>query len=182
MNKETSELVTRARLFATAAHAAVGQRRKYTDESYIVHPAEVVGIVASVEHTEEMLAAAWLHDVLEDTQVTYAVLYAEFGETVANLVHWLTDVSRPTDGNRRARKALDREHLSRAPAAAQTIKVADMISNSVSIVRSDPGFGRVYLEEMKALLEVLSQADLGLVKRASGMTAPPEGEVMYIPV
>ena len=60
MNKETSELVTRARLFATAAHAAVGQRRKYTDEPYIVHPAEVAGIVASVDGDELVATFAGL--------------------------------------------------------------------------------------------------------------------------
>jgi len=181
MNK-TNPLVNHARIFATAAHAAVGQRRKYTNEPYIVHPAEVVGIVESVSHSDEMLAAAWLHDVLEDTGVTYDVLYKEFGEPVANLVHWLTDVSRSTDGNRAARKALDREHLSRAPAAAQTIKVADLISNSVSITRYDPKFARVYLEEKTALLEVLTLADPGLVKRARELAVPPSEELLYIPV
>jgi guanosine-3',5'-bis(diphosphate) 3'-pyrophosphohydrolase len=56
-------LEDRARTFATAAHAAVGQLRKYTHEPYIVHPAEVVSIVKSVAHTEAMVAAAWMHDV-----------------------------------------------------------------------------------------------------------------------
>ena len=173
MNTINLNLVNHARIFATAAHAAVGQRRKYTEEPYIVHPAEVAGIVATVEHTSEMLAAAWLHDVLEDTDVTYDLLYEEFGAAVANLVHWLTDVSRPTDGNRAARKALDREHLSRAPAAAQTIKVADMISNSVSITRYDPSFASVYLEEKRLLLAVLTQADPVLLKRARESVIPP---------
>jgi (p)ppGpp synthase/HD superfamily hydrolase len=59
-----SDLVTRARVFATAAHAAVGQLRKYTNEPYIVHPAEVMALVRRVAHDEGMLAAALLHDVL----------------------------------------------------------------------------------------------------------------------
>ena len=114
------DVVERARIFATAAHAAVGQVRKYTNEPYIVHPAEVVSIVRSVPHTPEMLAAAWLHDTVEDTDVTMEVVRAEFGDAVAELVGWLTDVSRPEDGNRAVRKARDREHTAAAPAHCPT--------------------------------------------------------------
>src|SRR5580765_8807774 len=96
--EQTLEL--RARVFATAAHAAVGQVRKYTGEPYINHPAAVAEIVRAVPHSEAMLAAAWLHDVVEDTKVTYADIKAEFGEDVAVLVNWLTDVSAPQDGFR----------------------------------------------------------------------------------
>ena len=73
-----TELETRARLFATAAHAAVGQLRKYTHEPYIVHPAEVASIVKTVAHTEAMIAAAWLHDTVEDTGVSIELIRAEF--------------------------------------------------------------------------------------------------------
>jgi (p)ppGpp synthase/HD superfamily hydrolase len=60
----------KARLFAKAAHAAVGQMRKYTDEPYIVHPVEVAGIVRYWGGTDTMCVAALLHDVLEDTKIT----------------------------------------------------------------------------------------------------------------
>jgi (p)ppGpp synthase/HD superfamily hydrolase len=155
--------VERARIFATAAHAAVGQTRKYTGEPYVVHPIEVSEIVASVGGTDAMVAAALLHDVLEDTDVTFDVLEAEFGLEVAELVLWLTDVSKPEDGNRSTRKALDRQHSAAAPAEAQTIKVADLISNTRSIVAHDPGFAKLYLEEKRMLLEVLTKADLHLL-------------------
>jgi (p)ppGpp synthase/HD superfamily hydrolase len=156
-----------ARIFATAAHAAVGQLRKYTNEPYIVHPAEVVSIVRSVPHTEAMLAAAWLHDVVEDTGVTIETVRAEFGEEVADLVSWLTDVSRPEDGNRAHRKARDREHTAAAPAEAQTVKLADLISNTRSIVAHDPKFAVTYLEEKRALLAVMTRGDAGLHAQAS---------------
>jgi (p)ppGpp synthase/HD superfamily hydrolase len=156
-----------ARIFATAAHAAVGQLRKYTNEPYIVHPAEVVSIVRSVPHTEAMLAAAWLHDVVEDTGVTIETVRAEFGEEVANLVAWLTDVSRPEDGNRAVRKARDREHTAAATAEAQTVKLADMISNTRSIMAHDPKFAVTYLAEKQALLAVMTRGDAGLHARAS---------------
>jgi len=164
--KVAMDIVERARIFATAAHAAVAQLRKYTMEPYIVHPAEVVSIVATVDHTPEMLAAAWLHDVVEDTGVTIEVIRAEFGEKVADLVGWLTDVSRPEQGNRATRKAIDRAHTAMAPAEAQTIKLADLISNTKTIVKHDANFARVYLEEKRLLLEVLTKGDASLRDQA----------------
>jgi (p)ppGpp synthase/HD superfamily hydrolase len=159
-------IVERARIFATAAHGAVAQLRKYTGEPYIVHPAEVVRIVGTVAHTDSMLAAAWLHDVVEDTGVTNEVIRAEFGVEVAELVGWLTDVSRPEQGNRAIRKAIDRAHSAMAPAAAQTIKLADLISNTRSIVAHDEKFAKTYLEEKRLLLEVMIKGDATLMAEA----------------
>jgi guanosine-3',5'-bis(diphosphate) 3'-pyrophosphohydrolase len=159
-------MVERARVFATAAHAAVKQVRKYTFEPYIVHPTEVANIVASVPHTNEMLAAAWLHDTVEDTGVSIVDIQIEFGNEVAALVSWLTDVSKPEDGNRAVRKAIDREHTAMAPAAAQTVKLADLISNSGSIMAHDPAFAKIYLAEKRMLLEVLTRGDAVLMAQA----------------
>jgi (p)ppGpp synthase/HD superfamily hydrolase len=161
------DIVEKARIFATAAHAAVAQLRKYTNEPYIVHPAEVFAIVSTVhDATPEMLAAAWLHDVVEDTGVTIEVIREVFGEEVAELVGWLTDVSRPEQGNRATRKAIDRAHTAMAPAQAQTIKLADLISNTKSIMQYDPKFAKTYLEEKRLLLDVMTKGDLGLMARA----------------
>jgi (p)ppGpp synthase/HD superfamily hydrolase len=153
------DIVEKARIFATAAHAATGQIRKYTGEPYIVHPAEVADLVRYVGGTDSMLAAAWMHDVLEDTQVNADLMRSEFGDEITDLVLWLTDVSKPTDGNRATRKALDRLHTAAAPAEAQTIKLADLISNTKSIRAHDPNFAKVYIEEKKLLLEVLTKGD-----------------------
>ena len=158
--------VERARVFATAAHAAVKQVRKYTFEPYIVHPTEVASIVASVPHTNEMLAAAYLHDTVEDTGVSIVDIQVEFGNEVASLVGWLTDVSTPEQGNRAVRKAIDREHTAMAPAAAQTVKLADLIANSRSIMAHDPAFAKIYLEEKRMLLEVLTRGDATLMAEA----------------
>lgn len=157
---------SRARLFATAAHGAIDQRRKYTNDPYIYHLANVVELVRSVPHSQEMLAAAWLHDVVEDTKITLDTIEVEFGVEVVWLVRWLTDTSKPEDGNRAARKAIDLARLAQAPEAAQTIKVADLIDNSKSIMAHDPGFAAVYTKEKKALLDVLTQANPSLVNQA----------------
>jgi len=162
------DIVRKAQVYAMAAHAAVGQKRKYTGEPYIVHPGEVASIVASVPgSTPDMVAAAWLHDVIEDTGCTFTDVHMAFGIDIATLVGWLTDVSKPTDGNRAKRKAMDREHTAQAPAEAQTIKLADLISNSRSIMQHDPEFAKTYLEEKRLLLEVLTKGDPGLHAEAS---------------
>jgi (p)ppGpp synthase/HD superfamily hydrolase len=146
-------LILLARTFAGRAHR--GQVRKYTGEPYINHPVEVADIVRRHNGSPEMIAAALLHDVVEDTDVTLDDIRREFGEAVANLVEDLTDVSRPDDGNRATRKAMDREHTARASAAAMVIKAADLISNTSSIVEHDPNFAKVYLKEKRALLDVM---------------------------
>lgn len=162
------DIVHKAQVYAMAAHAAVGQKRKYTGEPYIVHPAEVASIVASVPgSTPDMVAAAWLHDVIEDTGCTFTDVHMAFGIDIATLVGWLTDVSKPEDGNRAKRKAMDREHTAQAPAEAQTIKLADLISNSRSIMAHDPEFAKTYLEEKRMLLEVMTKGDRGLHAEAS---------------
>ena len=161
-----TNMVERARIFATAAHAAVGQLRKYTFEPYIVHPAEVARTVAEVGGTDEMIAAAWLHDTVEDTGVTSELIRAEFGDKVAELVGWLTDVSRPDHGNRAARKAVDRAHTAAAPAEAHTIKLADLIANTESIAEHDPKFAATYFAEKRALLEVMTKGNADLRARA----------------
>ena len=162
------DIVRKAQVYAMAAHAAVGQKRKYTGEPYIVHPGEVASIVASVPgSTPDMVAAAWLHDVIEDTGCTFTDVHMAFGIDIATLVGWLTDVSKPTDGNRAKRKAMDREHTAQAPAEAQTIKLADLISNSKSIMAHDPDFAKTYLEEKRMLLEVMTKGDRGLHAEAS---------------
>lgn len=156
------ELIARAREYAVSAHARINQLRKYSLQPYDVHLRAVAGLVASVGADRAMIAAAWLHDIVEDTPATFEDIEREFGPDVVGLVKELTDVSKPGDGNRAARKALDREHLARGSARAKTIKLADIIDNCTDICRHDPKFGRVYLAEARSLLEVLREGHPGL--------------------
>ena len=156
----------KALIFASRAHAAVGQKRKYTGQDYIVHPIAVAEIVRSVPHTSDMVAAALMHDVVEDTGVPLDKIVLEFGSEIAELVYWLTDISVPTDGSREMRKAIDRTHTASAPAAAQTIKLADLIDNTKTISVHDPDFWKVYRREKLLLLEVLTKGDRTLWERA----------------
>jgi soluble cytochrome b562 len=166
-----SDLVDRARIYATEAHQRINQRRKYNSEPYHVHLHAVAKLVASVTDDSEMIAAAWLHDTVEDTQATLDDIEAAFGVTVAELVEELTDVSRPGDGNRAVRKAIDRRHLAQASARAKTVKLADLIDNCKDITRHDPGFAQVYLAEMDDLLDVLQDGNAQLYKHAEKIHA-----------
>lgn len=162
-----TDLISRADVFAAAAHASIDQRRKYTGDPYIVHPRRVAQTVKETGARDEAVAAALLHDVVEDTQVTLEEIRAEFGEDVAALVEMVTDVSRPEDGNRKVRKAMDRDHLALASADGQTIKLADLIDNTASITQHDPDFARVYMHEKDDLLGVLTKGDRRLHRIAS---------------
>lgn len=162
--KMITDLEHRAREFAFTAHA--GQKRKYTGEDYIVHPAAVAEIVRSVPHTTAMLCAAWLHDTVEDCGISLAEINALFGETVAKYVEMLMDVSNPTDGNRDFRKQLDREHTRASLSAAKTVKLADLIDNSRGILRHDPDFAVIYMREKRLLLDCLKGGDPTLLEQA----------------
>lgn len=120
-------------------------------------------------HPDKFMAACWLHDVVEDCGVTVTELAERFGNAVANGVWLLSDMEA---GTRAERKAASRKRLAGAPPWVQTIKVADLISNTASIVQHDPGFAVTYLAEKRALLEVLRAAHPGLLKIALEQAAP----------
>lgn len=150
-----ARLIADAHIYAQAAHDAVGQVRKYTGEPYSVHPQAVAAIVAGEGFPAIVVAAAHLHDVIEDTKISRDALARAFPREVVDLVEMVTDVSRPEDGNRAARKALDLAHLIRATPYGRAIKVADLIDNTRSIVAHDPHFSRVYLPEKRAVLRAI---------------------------
>jgi (p)ppGpp synthase/HD superfamily hydrolase len=149
-----------------AVKAHHGQVRKYTEEPYIVHPLKVANLVSKVPHSPEMIAAALLHDVVEDTEVTFDDINNLFGLEVTKLVWMVTDQSRPGDGNRATRKEIDRKHLAKANPTAKTIKLADIIDNSKDIIKYDPKFAAVYVKEARALMEVLGEGDSTLFEIA----------------
>jgi hypothetical protein len=161
-----SELVLNAATYASQAHRRINQLRRYSGQPYEVHLKAVAGLVESVIDDPEMIAAAWLHDVVEDPAATVEDVERTFGPAVAALVMELTDVSRPGHGNRGARVKIYREHLASSSVRAKTIKLADLIDNCRDIVRHDPRFAPVYLAEMAALLDVLGEGDPRLYRKA----------------
>jgi (p)ppGpp synthase/HD superfamily hydrolase len=167
MIKDT-KLIQEALMLAIRAHD--GQRRKYTGEPYSIHPIGVSKIVETVEHTPEMIAAALLHDVVEDTPVTFREIKDTFGTTVAEYVHYCTNVSEKEDGNRAFRKKMDADHFALGPAESQTIKVADLIHNSQTIIPHDQKFfHKAYKYEKQYMMDVLTKADPILKGQAQSM-------------
>ena len=168
---ESKSVVELAAEYAEAAHASIDQRRKYSNEPYIVHPRAVATIVATVTEDQAMIAAAWLHDVVEDTPVSLVQIEQEFGADIARLVNDLTNVSRKSDGNREYRESIDRKHTAKADPRAKTIKLADLIDNLTGIVSHDPGFARIFLAEKERLLTVLNEGDCRLYEKVRSIIA-----------
>lgn len=154
------DLILRADKFAEERHAAVicpnfgtpGHKRKGTGRPYIEHPRAVASMIKAAGGTPEQIAAALLHDTVEDTDTTIEEIRAEFGDVVAKYVDDLTDVSKPEDGNRKTRKAMDREHTRQADPKSKDIKLCDLLHNGYDIAKNDPSFAVVYMREMSLLL------------------------------
>ena len=151
--------VIRAAHFAAVKHAA--QRRKgEAAEPYVNHLLEVANLVAEAGLDVDSIAAALLHDTVEDTDTSAAELEAEFGTIVARLVLELTDdKSLP----KAERKRLQVERAPHKSASAQAIKTADKISNLRSILASPPADWdqerkRQYFEFANAVVAGLSLA------------------------
>lgn len=132
-----TSLVDRAITFAVRAHA--GTRRRGKEFPYIVHPLEALAIVATMTSDPEILAAAVLHDTVEDTGTGVEELRREFGARVASLVAAETDTisdgSQAAEGSwmERKRRALDR--LAKAPLDVKMVALGDKLSNMRAIAR-----------------------------------------------
>jgi (p)ppGpp synthase/HD superfamily hydrolase len=149
-------LILAAANFASMAHK--GQKRKYTNRPYIEHPMRVAGQVSLLEDvTEEEVAAAWLHDVIEDCDPSYAKLIDEtWPERIATLVLDLTNPSKKRpEIDRKSRKSLDREHFRHVGRWAKLIKLVDRIDNIRDMDGAEAGFKSLYLQESLLLANVL---------------------------
>ena len=129
-------LLDRAIMFAVKAHA--GTERRGKGFPYIVHPMEAVEIVATITPDQELLAAAALHDTVEDTDVTIEQIRAEFGDRIASLVGAETDIviegqSEQDSWHDRKRAAIN--HLSKASKDAKIVAMGDKLSNMRAIAR-----------------------------------------------
>jgi len=159
-------LLREALLDCQIAH--MGQVRKYTGRPYWEHPYEVAGILVQNGITgEAVLCASLLHDVLEDTDMPEKIIAQRYGPRTFQMVVELTEVE--TEGNRAQRKKVEAHRLWQVSRAAQTIKCADLVSNTRDIAKHDPGFARVYLTEKEYVLSGLTKADerlLALAHRA----------------
>jgi myo-inositol-1(or 4)-monophosphatase len=135
-----SDLLDRAIIFAVKAHHNTERRGK--GFPYIVHPMEAVEIVATITSDQELLAAAALHDTVEDTDVTVEQIRAEFGDRIAELVHAESDqingelfngANETETWHARKQAAIDR--LAAASHDAKIVAMGDKLSNMRAIWR-----------------------------------------------
>ena len=131
-----TSLLDRAIVFAVKAHA--GTERRGKGFPYIVHPMEAMSIVASITSDQELLAAAALHETVEDTDVTVDQLRAEFGDRIADLVASESDavmegVSERDSWHSRKQAAIDA--LKGAGRDVKIVALGDKLSNMRAIER-----------------------------------------------
>lgn len=116
-------IIDKAREFATKRHGETG--KLYNGQPYIAHPTTVGVILALIGSDDNLIAAGYLHDLLEDTNTTWGELVNEFGEDVANLVREVTkDKNKNFPGLRTIR--------------GLTLKAADNLANISSLLDTEP--------------------------------------------
>lgn len=131
-----TQLLDKAILYATKAHE--GTERRGKGFPYIVHPLEALAIAASITNDQEILAAAVLHDTIEDTTVTIDDLKREFGQRVTDLVVSETDFDEAPNGRKltwRERKQRDIDNLKKISRDAKIVAIGDKLSNMRAIAR-----------------------------------------------
>ena len=125
-NPLDTQLFDKALKFATDAHS--GTERRGKGFPYIIHPMEAVTIVATITSDPELLAAAILHDTVEDTDVTLEQICELFGERVATLVQHET-AQLPDDAPWRIRKQSQADLLASSPYDSKIVAIGDKLSN-----------------------------------------------------
>lgn len=153
----SKSIIIEALQFAALAHR--GQIRKYNGRPYITHPIRVAGRVAIHEiASDELVAAAALHDTVEDCGISFTYIANKFGSDVASYVGHLTNSPKVAGQNRAERKREEVARIADIPHECKIIKLIDRIDNLSEIDRED-GFAKVYARESLLLLEVLRDAD-----------------------
>ena len=151
------------------------QMRKYSNDRYIVHPIRVMETCMNYTSKTALLAAALLHDVLEDTAVTETELLhyletlmdTEAAHETLNLVVELTDVyikEAYPHLNRKQRKERETERIEETSADAQTIKYADILDNCKEITAADPNFAPRFLKECMTILQAAPKGNSELYR------------------
>ena len=133
-------------MYAESLHR--GQVRLKTDQPYILHPFAVCKLLHRFKAPQALLQAALLHDVIEDKGVSQFEISELFSPEVAALVLACSRVTTAADGPRRVRHQIELQRMRLLSPAAQSLKLADIACNALSIARRDPSFAPIYLPEM----------------------------------
>lgn len=170
------ETIKRALALADKTHAGV--QRKYSGEPYVEHPKTVARIVVDTykefheEAPVEIVAAALLHDVLEDTDTPIDEIVSvgqdeKEGRTILRLVLALTDM-KALKGSRKWRKEASLIRLAEAGPEVALVKLADRLHNAGDMAATNPEFFRKkYAAESIRLVDVLEKANPIYISRLS---------------
>ena len=150
-----TSVLDKAIIFAVKAHAGVERRGK--NFPYIVHLMEATEIVATMSSDQEMLAAAMLHDVIEDTTVSYEDLVREFGVRVADMVKAESDVEidgMSSEESWHLRKQIAMDNICKASRDEKIVALGDKLSNMRAIANDYDKLGdelwqRFHIKERK---------------------------------
>lgn len=152
-----------AYILSSTAHEATGQLRKYSGEPYFNHPKAIALMMLEDGHWDEVVAAALLHDVVEDTDITEAFLRKHFDALgyfeVVDIVMQVTKPSEDMTEPRAIRKHRDHLHYASGDWRGQTLKCYDLNHNGQTLLADDPKFASVWFREAKQLLGMLDKAD-----------------------
>lgn len=174
-------LILKAAQFAEREHRRANHFRKHSGEPYIVHPGRVAARVSIIPGiSEQAVAAAWLHDTMEDCKTSEHDILQAFGVEVFDLVFELTNPSKQYPHlPREQKKKMDREHIAKGSSEAKIIKMADRIDNLKDFhMQGQYEFLKdFYLRESTALFEVVKDANLGLATEFKTLLEFLEGVV-----
>ena len=153
INPLLDTLERRAFYFAARAHG--NQKRKFSYDFYIHHPRRVADMVREFTRDEEVLAAAYLHDVVEDTPVSLEDVERAFGERIARLIMELTD----DKGERKevGRVEYIKQKVRTMSPEALLIKLADRLDNVMDMEKAPSRFREKYRRETEALIEAAKE-------------------------
>jgi (p)ppGpp synthase/HD superfamily hydrolase len=161
------ELVVKAYIFSQEKHK--GQMRKYSDLEYFSHPKAVARILEDMHQDEFMVAAALLHDVVEDTGTTLEEIEELFGDAVASLVDEVTEKTEE-------RNTLNKDEyliwkVSRMSERGLILKLADRLHNVLFLDRDATckehfGFAKYYMKHTRVVLNSLKYTELTEIQKA----------------
>ena len=170
MTKKSDTLDVVLKAVEFAAHKHTDQRRKDAKASpYINHPIALARILRAEGDVDDpaVIAAALLHDTVEDTETSYRELRGQFGAKVADIVAEVTDTKWLKRGSR---KRLQISKASHATEGAKLVKLADKIANLRDIIANPPADWSVarkreYFDWAKQVVDQMRGANLKLERR-----------------
>ena len=175
--KEMNDLIVKAAQFAENAHR--GQFRKHSKRPYITHPGRVASAVSIHKIASPVIvAAAWTHDVEEDTKYSLEDIANELHPDVSRIVAELTNPSKGSKKSRAERKAMDRAHLTEVSDEAKILKLHDRQDNLQEIIWDMSLFGlgeldwaKLYAKESLLLVDCIESVDRELAEKVYNLVS-----------